>query len=342
MKIAVDAMGGDLGPSVNVRGAVSACNKYNINIILVGDETILRQELIKSHIHNKNLIEIRHASQVVTMDESLSFALRRKRDSSIWISAELIKDGEADALVSAGNTGAVMAIAKYNIGMLPEVDRPALAVLLPTVKGNTILIDVGANVDCKPKHLYQFALMGHFYARDILRKENPRVGLLSTGEEEGKGNEVTREAFKLIEASLLNFIGNVEGRDIFNGNSDVVVCDGFIGNVALKISESLAEMLSQLLKEELSRSYLLKTVVWLLKPAFRQFKKRIDYAEYGGALLLGLNGVCIISHGKSSPKAIENAIRVSFESVKSGVNEHIKNALQMECNLKSKEREMIQ
>jgi glycerol-3-phosphate acyltransferase PlsX len=243
------------------------------------------------------------------------------------VAAELVRDGEAAAFVSAGNTGAAMAIGMFTLGVLPGVDRPAIAVVLPNLKGRTILLDVGANVDPKPRHLVQYAVMGHVYARDILSLPTPRVGLLSVGEEEGKGNELVREVFKTLEDTPLNFVGNVEGRDIYNGSVDVVVTDGFTGNVALKISESLADMILHLIREELTRGPMAKLGALLVRPAFRRFWQRVDYNELGGAPLLGINGACIISHGASPPRAIKNAIRVAAEWVRLDVNGHIRTAL---------------
>src|SRR5213080_491563 len=250
MKIAVDAMGGDHGPAVVVEGAVAAVREFGASVILVGDRAAIEREIARLHIGSLAL-EIRHASQVVGMAESPSQALRRKRDSSLRVAAELVKDGKASGFISAGNTGAAMAISMFVIGVLAGVDRPAIAAVLPNLRKFTILLDAGANVDPKPWHLLQFAVMGHVYARDILGLDSPRVGLLSVGEEEGKGNELTKETYDLLKDSSLNFLGNVEGRDIYNGRCDVVVTDGFTGNVALKISESLAEMLGSMIKEEL-------------------------------------------------------------------------------------------
>ncbi len=326
MKIAVDAMGGDVGPPVTVEGAVAAARDDGVEVVLVGDKAAIERELARHRPEGLSLT-VRHASQVVEMHEPPAQALRRKRDSSMRVAAELVRDGEAAAFVSAGNTGAAMAIAMFTLGVLPGVDRPAIAVPLPNLKARTILLDVGANMDPKPRHLVQYALMGHVYARDILGVASPRIGLLSVGEEEGKGNELVREVFKALEAMPLNFIGNVEGRDIYNGNADVVVTDGFTGNVALKISEGLADMLVHLIREELIRTPMAKLGALLVRPAFRRFWKRVDYNELGGAPLLGINGACIISHGASPPRAVKNAIRVAAEWVRLEVNAHIRAAL---------------
>jgi glycerol-3-phosphate acyltransferase PlsX len=326
VRIAVDAMGGDVGPTVTVEGAVAAARDYKVEVVLVGDKATVERELAR-HDAARLPVTVRHASQVVSMDESPSQALRRKRDSSLRIAAELVRDGEAGAFVSAGNTGAAMAIAMFTLGVLPGVDRPAIAVVLPNLKGRTILLDVGANVDPKPKHLVQYAVMGQVYARDILGIASPRVGLLSVGEEEGKGNELVREVFKTLESMSLNFAGNVEGRDLYNGSVDVVVTDGFTGNVALKISESLADMIVHLIREELTSTPIAKLGALLVRPAFRRFWKRVDYNELGGAPLLGINGACIISHGASPPRAVKNAIRVASEWLRSDVNAHIRAAI---------------
>ncbi len=332
MRIAVDAMGGDYGPAVVVEGAVAAAREYGTEIVLVGDKSAIEREISRLRAASLS-ITIRHASQVVGMAEAASLALRRKRDSSLRVAAELVKEGEATAFVSAGNTGAAMAVAMFVLGVLPGVDRPAIAVVLPSLTGYTVLIDAGANLDPKPRQLIQFAVMGHVYARDILGKPKPRVGLLSVGVEEGKGTDLTREAFEELRASSLNFIGNIEGRDIYNGECDVVVTDGFTGNVALKISESMAEMMAVMIRQELARDPISKMGALLTKSAFARFKKRVDYTEMGGAPLLGINGASIICHGASPVKAIKNAIRVASEWVQLDVNEHIKTALEAEAML---------
>jgi glycerol-3-phosphate acyltransferase PlsX len=257
------------------------------------------------------------------MHESPTMAVKTKRDSSIVVGSKALKEGEVEAFVSAGNTGAVMASSLMNLGRLKGISRPAIATLIPTLEGASILLDVGANVDCKPKHLLQFAMMGDVYARHIMGNTNPKIGLLSIGEEDGKGNALTSHAFKLLKASSLNFIGNVEGRDIVNGKVDVIVCDGFTGNVVLKFGESLAEMVLGFLKRELSKNISLRLGAYLAKPAFKKFKKLVDYSEYGGAPLLGVKGVCIICHGASSSKAVKNGIRVACEFINHQVNMHI-------------------
>ena len=317
-------MGGDRGPEVTVEGAVAAARELGSTVILVGNEAVLRDHLARHDVRGLAMT-VRHAPEAVEMGENPMSALRKKKHSSIRIGLEMVKKGEAEAFVSAGNTGAVMATALVVLGPLPGVERPAIAVVVPTITHQAVLLDVGANVDCKPRHLLQFAIMGNVYARDILGQTRPRVGLLSIGEEESKGNELTREAFKEMEEEpSLNFIGNVEGRDVFSGIADVVVCDGFIGNVALKISEGLVETIFSLLREELKKDLRARAGSFLLVPTFRRFRRRIDSSEYGGAPLLGVNGVCMISHGRSTGKAIRNAIRAAEGCVNIQVIAHIR------------------
>jgi glycerol-3-phosphate acyltransferase PlsX len=322
LNIAVDAMGGDRAPSVVVQGAVEAAREWDIPIILVGDTDLITQQLKRFPADNLPIC-IKHASEVVGMDELPSLALRRKKDSSIQVAMDLVKRGEAGAFVSAGNTGACMATAMFRLGMLKGVERPAIAALLPTLTGVTILLDVGATVDCKPKHLFQFAVMGEVYAKYIIGLKSPKVGILSIGEEDIKGNEVTKETFRLLKNSTVNFIGNVEGKEVYKGKADVVVCDGFIGNVALKISESVAEMINRLLRQEIAKTWRNKLGALLLIPAFRDFRKTVDYTEYGGAPLLGVQAPCIIAHGSSTAKAIKNAIRVGRDALAQRINDHI-------------------
>ena len=322
MTIALDAMGGDRAPFVVVEGAVEAAREYGHSIILVGDSEIIRAELAK-HDSAGLPITVKHADEVVAMDESPSQAIRKKKKSSMRLAVDLVKNGEARAFVSAGNSGAAMAFSKFRWGCIKGVERPAIAVSLPTPVGVATLLDAGATINCKPKHLVQFAVMGDVYARYILKKSNPTVGLLSIGEEEAKGNDVMREAFSVLKMRPLNFIGNLDGKEVYTGKADVIVCDGLIGNVALKISESAAEMMQIVLRKELSRTWLSRFGAYMLRPAFRNLKKAVDYHEYGGAPLLGLNGVCIIAHGGSSPKAIKNAIRVAADFTANRLNEHI-------------------
>jgi len=322
MKIALDAVGGDHGPAPCVEGALQVVKECDVEVILVGDEAILKQECQRQSGHDPRL-SIRHASQVVEMHESPAAVARKKRDSSIWVATELVKSGEAGAVVSPGNTGASMVASFFILGLIKGVERPAIATSLPTLSGEAIMLDVGANVDCTATHLEQFALMGNEYGKHLLGKPNPRVGLLSIGEEDSKGNEVTKEAFKLLKASSMNFVGNVEGRDVYSGIADIVVCDGFIGNVALKISEGVAEMIKRLLLREISGHFFGRLAYPLIAGPLANLKRKIDYAEFGGAPLLGVNGVTMICHGRSSAKAIKNAIRRAKGMAEGGVRELI-------------------
>jgi glycerol-3-phosphate acyltransferase PlsX len=300
-----------------------------VRILLVGLAPELKRELAK-HAHRGLPIEIVPASEVITMRDSPSQAFRKKKDSSAHVAAKLVRGGLADGFISAGNTGAVMAVARFGLGTLPSVDRPALAAPFPTARGGTsVLVDVGANVDSKPAHLVQFAVMGEIYYRAIFGTRRPKVALLSIGEEEMKGNELTREAHIRLKHSALNFVGNVEGREIFGGAVDVIVCDGFIGNVALKISEGVAQHIVGLLKDALQSTLSSQVGYVLSKKAYRNFRKKIDYSEYGGAPLLGVKGVTVIGHGSSNAHAIKNAIRVAMELVRGGVNEKIEQELSM-------------
>ncbi len=319
IKIAVDSMGSDNAPFSEVEGAVMAARAYKVAVILVGKESLLAP-LLKEAGGGGLPIEIRNATEVVAMDESPVAALRKKRDSSIRVAADLVRDGLASGLVSAGNTGAVMATSKMVFGTVPGVDRPALSTVLPTLKGHAVLLDVGANIACKPHHLIQFAVMGHLFSKKIIGVASPRVGLMSVGEEECKGNDLTKEVHRELKRLKLNFIGNVEGRDLYNGRADVIVCDGFTGNVALKTSEGLIEAVLKLLREELSRNLQAKLGALLSQQSFKRLKKRLDYSEYGGAPLLGLRGATIICHGRSSANAIKNAIRVAKEFSDNQVN----------------------
>lgn len=321
--IAIDAMGGDLAPHEIVRGALLAAAELSVPLLLVGREEDIRRELSSAPGPVPSGIEIVDAREVVEMGEPPLTPIRKKRDSSIRVCANLVKEGRAAAFVSAGNTGAAWTSAKLVLGMIEGVDRPALATVLPRTGGFTLLLDVGANVDVKPNHLREFAVMGHFYAQMIFEIEQPRVGLLSIGEEEGKGNELTKEVFKVLKGTGLNFIGNAEGRDIYNGNADVIVCDGFTGNVVLKASEALAEAFKRGLKEELTRNPLRKLGAFLSRGAFEDFRKRVDYEEYGGAPLLGVRGGCIVCHGSSKSKAIKNAIRVASAFAQNDINAKI-------------------
>ena len=308
--IAVDGMGSDHSPASEIEGVVAAAKAWNVRIVLVGRESVL-QPLLKKAGGNLLPVEIRNADEVVTMDEPPTAALRKKKNSSIRVAADLVRNGEAAGLVSAGNTGAVMATSKMVFGMAAGVDRPALATVLPTLTGHSVMLDVGANVSCKPHHLVQFAVMGHLFSKKIVGIASPRVGLMSVGEEESKGNDLVKEVHQTLKQANLNFIGNIEGRDIYNGRADVIVCDGFTGNVALKTSEGLIEAMLKLMKEELTRNMQARLGAALSRQAFRRLKKRLDYSEYGGAPLLGLRGASIICHGRSNGNAIKNAIRVA-------------------------------
>lgn len=313
MKIAVDAMGGDYAPQEIVTGAIEAAKDYGLPVILVGDEDQVYQ-CMEGH-QPSGLVTVMHAPEVIGMSEQPAVAVRRKKNSSIVIATRLVREGEADALVSAGSTGAAMAAALLGLGRIKGIDRPAIAGVLPREKGYTVLLDAGANVDCKPHHLLQFGVMGYLYAEKILGQENPRVGLLSNGEEETKGDETTLAAYPLLKRAPVNFIGNVEGRDIFKGTVDVVVCDGFVGNIVLKAGEGLAQALFKMMREEMTKTWPAKVGTAMAAPAMKGIQKRLDSAEYGGFPLLGVNGVAIISHGNSKARAIKNAIRVARESV---------------------------
>jgi len=313
MRVALDAMGGDYAPAVTIEGAIETVNDFEgIDVILVGDENSIKREL-DSKRYLPNRISIKHASQVVGMDEAPAAAIRKKRDSSIGRAIELVKNGEADAMVSAGHSGVVMATALLFLRTSPGVDRPAIATIMPTLKAPFVLIDAGANLYCKPENLYQFGLMGSAYCSAIFGRTEAKVALLSIGEEDTKGNELTKESFKLLKKADINFIGNVDGKDIFTGIADVIVCDGFTGNVVLKISEGLADAIVKILKREIAEQSAGRIAYLLMKSALISFKKKTDYDEYGGAPLLGINGTCIISHGRSSAKAIKNALRVAAD-----------------------------
>jgi len=326
MKVALDAMGGDFAPEMMVAGAVEAVNEYDMEVILVGDRERLNDSLAGKRYHSQQ-ISIVHSSEIVAMNESPAAALRKKKDSSIRVAIDLVKSGLADAAVSAGNSGVAMATSLFVLGKLPHVDRPAIATIMPSLTGFFVLMDAGANVDCKPDNLLQFALMGNAYYRELFNTPKPRIALLSIGEEDTKGNELTKEAFKLLRNTDLNFTGNIEGKDIFSGSADVIVCDGFIGNIVLKVSEGLAETILKMLKREIVGAATGKLGYMMIKPAIRNFRRRTDYSEYGGAPLIGINGACIISHGRSSSKAIKNAIQVSAEMARKKVHQTIAQTL---------------
>lgn len=322
--IAVDAMGSDHAPQSEVEGAIQAAAELQVNVILVGKEDVVQAELAKYPEAKDLPITVQHAAEVITMEDGAAKAVRGKKDSSIHVAVRLVRDGHAQGVVSAGNTGAVMATAKMIQGMVRGVKRPALASAFPTFTGKpVVMLDVGANVDCTAEMLAQFAVMGEIYSRVIFRNRKPRVGLLSIGEEEHKGNDLTRAATPLLKALPIHFIGNVEGRDIYAGDTDVIVCDGFIGNVALKVSEGLVEMVYKMLRESLEATITRKIGSLLARTAFKEFKKRVDYSEYGGAPLLGVKGICIVTHGRSNANAIKNAIRVAAEFAEGKINERI-------------------
>jgi glycerol-3-phosphate acyltransferase PlsX len=335
MKIAIDAMGGDRAPGPNIDGVLAvlenknagqAAHKRKLEIVLVGKRDLLKKELTSRGV-SALPVEIKDASQVINMDESPIDACRKKPDSSIVVGTMMLKDGLVDAFISAGNSGAVMASAVLHLERLKGVRRPAIATIFPTLKESCVIVDVGANAECKSKHLFQFAMMGESYVKYVLKRRIPRVALLSMGHEEGKGNTVTQAAYKLLMKSNLNFIGNIEGGDIINGVADVIVCDGFVGNVILKFGESVAESVLGILKQEIEKSPVRKFGAGIMKGAFRDVKKRIFYEETGGAPLLGVNGSCIICHGGASAKAIKSAINVAVEFVEQDVNMHIKESI---------------
>jgi glycerol-3-phosphate acyltransferase PlsX len=329
VRIAVDAMGGDMGPGVIVAGAAEAVQEHpgEFEIAIVGQRDLIEPAMSEFGDHRSS-IEIVHASEVIEMSESPTSAFRKKKDSSIAVATRLIKEGRAEAMVSAGNTGAVVATALVTIGRLPGISRPAISTLWPNKKDGAVVLDVGANHECTPKNLVQFGVMGEAFARYQLEIEKPRVGLLNIGEERSKGNELVRDAYVLLENEGLNFVGNVEGRDVFEGAADVVVCDGFVGNIILKFSESMYSFLAHMVKEEINKGFVAKAGALLMKGAFDGVRSQLDYAEYGGAPLLGVNGITIISHGRSSSRAIKNAILAAKKSVETEINRHIEERLQ--------------
>src|SRR5215470_17124838 len=325
--IAVDAMEGDHAPRPEVEGSVLAAQEYGVRVTLVGQPDVIRAELAR-HSRPSVAIDIVPATEVITMEDHPAQAFRRKKDSSVHVGQRLVKNDQADAFVSAGNTGAVMTAAKFILGTLPSVDRAALAAPFPNAKGGvSVLLDVGANVDSKPEHLLQFAVMGEIYYRATFGSRRPRVGLLSVGEEEIKGNVLTREVYTLLKKSPVHFVGNVEGGDLFSGTVDVIVCDGFVGNIALKICEGLAVSIFDSLKKSMKGSLLSQVGAKLSQGAFKGLKKKIDYTEYGGAPLLGVRGVCVIGHGRSNANAVKNAIRVAAGLSRARINEKIEQEL---------------
>jgi len=326
VRIALDVMGGDRGSELAISGAISAIREHSdFEVILLGPRELLEKQVADSGVAG-NLaarLHIEHAPEAISMNESPVEAVRRKKQSSIMVGFDLARNGRVDAVVSAGNSGATLASAVRKLGRLKGVSRPGIASLFPTLKRPVIIMDVGANVDCRPLHLFQFAIMASSCSRKLLDIKHPRIGLLSIGEEAGKGNALVKETHELLAASSLNFIGNVEGRDIYQGDVDVIVCDGFVGNISLKVSEGLAEAAMQMLRTEIMKTFRAKIGYMLIRRAFESFRKRVDYAEYGGAPLLGINGTGIISHGKSNATAIKNAIEVAANMYRSRLNESI-------------------
>jgi len=336
MRIAVDAMGGDYAPGEIVKGALKSIEHFDIEVILVGQPERIQEFLPQGELPPR--IKIKEAREVVEMDEHPAQAVRKKKDSSIVVATRMVKEGEADALVSAGSTGAQMAASLLGLGRIKGIDRPAIVTVLPTLEGGKLILDVGANPDAKPQHLVQYAMMGSIYAESILGIKNPRVALLNIGAEETKGNELTQATYPLLQQAPLNFVGNIEGREIpYGRDADVVVCEGFVGNVLLKTTEGLAGALFQLIKEKITSTPVRKLGALAIKPGFKEVAKMMDYAEYGGAPLLGVNGISIICHGSSKEKAIFNAIRVAKECVESGFIEEIKKELPRFITPQSKE-----
>lgn len=325
VKIAIDAMGGDHAPEVVVEGAALAAEDLGVDLVLVGQKDVVERELGR-HATRSSSIQVAHASQIVAMEESPSSAFKKK-DSSLKIAFEMMKRGDVDAVVSAGNSGAMMATGMFVMGRLPQVARPAILIVVPGLSKGTVIIDAGANVDCKPHHLVQFGFMGAIYAEKVQGIDSPRIGVLSNGEEEGKGNDLTRAASAELATTSLNYIGYVEGRDIFNGKVDVIVCDGFTGNIALKTMEGVAGFAGEVLRGAFQKNFSSRLGYLMSRKSLRNAYRRLDYAEYGGAPLLGLDGVGIVAHGGSSPRAIKNAIRVAKEAVQQDVNGHISRVL---------------
>jgi glycerol-3-phosphate acyltransferase PlsX len=325
MRVAVDAMGGDFGPKVMVEGALKAAQEYQIEVFLVGAEDLIRKEIGNS-FSSDSKISIVNAAEAIGMGEGL-LSFRRKKRSSIRVGTQMVKDGKADAFVSTGNTAAVVYISRKVLGHLQGIHKPALSLLVPTLKGLTLLVDVGANVNCRAYDLHQFAMMGHIFMKNVCQIENPRIALMSIGEEETKGNDLIREVFERLQASSLNFIGNVEGKDMYSGNADVIVSDGFTGNIALKVSEGVVETVLSMARTEIMRDFFSKIGFFLMKRNLKKLYKRLHYAEYGGAPLLGLNGVCVIGHGRSNPTAVKNAIRLARDFVASQAVEKIQHEM---------------
>ena len=314
-------MGGDFAPDEIIKGAVEGANEYKVNVILVGDEAEIKKRLQK--LPKTGNVSVVHASEVIKMDEAPALAVKQKKDSSVSVAVRLVKEGKADGIISAGNTGALMASSLFGLGRIKGVERPAIATIFPTMDREVLLLDMGANVDCKPKHLKQFAEMGSLYAEHVMHKTNPRVGLLNIGEEPSKGNELTVEAYPLLKEAKINFVGNVESKEILSGKVDVIVCDGFIGNLILKFGETIGKTVYTLLKKEISKNPLTKLGALLLLPAFRSLQKTIEYDEYGAAPLLGIDGVVFKAHGRAKARAIKNAVRTTSEAIKENIIKYI-------------------
>jgi len=325
MRVAVDAMGGDFGPKIMVEGALKASQEYQVDIFLVGAEDLIKKEIKRTSLPSEK-ITIVNAAESIGMGEGL-LSFRRKKRSSIRVGTQLVKDGTADAFVSTGNTAAVVYISRRVLGPLQGIEKPALSLLVPTLTGLTLLVDVGANVNCRPYDLHQFAIMGHIFMKNVCHIENPRIALMSIGEEETKGNDLTKDVFERLQSSSLNFIGNVEGKDIYSGKADVIVSDGFTGNVALKVSEGVVETVLSMARTEIMRNFFSKIGFFLMKRNLKKLYKRLHYAEYGGAPLLGLNGVCVVGHGRSNPTAVKNAVRLAKEFVSSQALEKIQHEI---------------
>jgi phosphate acyltransferase len=322
MRVALDAMGGDFGPKVTVQGAILASKDLKVEILLVGNESIIKNELKKFDLSQAE-VSIVDAADAIGMGEGL-LSFRRKKRSSILVGTQLVKESKADAFVSTGNTGAVVYISRKVLGSLEGVERPALSLLVPSLGGPTLLVDVGANVNCQPHHLLQFAVMGRIFMESVLEIPNPKIALMSIGEEQGKGNALIKQVYEKLAASSLNFIGNVEGKDIYSGIADVIVSDGFTGNVALKVTEGVVDNFFQMARTEIMKNFFAKIGFVLMKRNLKKLYKKVDYIEYGGAQLLGLNGVCIIGHGRSNPRAIKNAVKLAKDFVMGKVLEKIK------------------
>lgn len=332
MAIAIDAMGGDYAVTTQIEGAVLAVNEFGIEVILVGKQTEIETEL-KRYSYDRRKIQIVDCSEVVEMEESPALALRQKKDSSIRVALDLHKNQEADAVVSAGHSGATMATAKYVLKSIKHIDRPAIAVAMPSKKAPFIILDMGANADCKPEYLLQFALMGDAYARFLFEIKSPRISLLNNGEEEGKGNILVKETYELLKESTLNFSGNIEGKEMFHGNTDVIVCDGFVGNITLKVAEGTSDFIQEILREEVSQSWLARLSYLGMRKSFRNLRNRVDYKKWGGAPLLGIRGVVVISHGSSTAQTLKSAIKQAQECVDLRVDDMIAKEVEENLNL---------